>query len=270
MADQPRGPGPGWKSAWRDPRTGDDVSFHEDDALASIDLSKRCESHTDRGFCRRCLPRLEAAAAAARRCLDPDAPAEVKEAPEASDMPEMLALVNPIAKAAFAMRLAQPMRLSATKLLYTSKDERRLFDPVVLVKHVTESRVCEAIYMRAFWVRLGEGIPQAYTKRLWEARFSLSIDGDSMLDPTPLREVLGKREIPLPKPTAQQCLFPACAMDKEGNAQEDQCIGYMLPNGTNIIVKLDSIPGGGGGLVRIETGWNFGVYTTKERKSVYG
>jgi hypothetical protein len=259
-------PGDGWKGIRRDQKHGDDVFLHEEDAVAMIALSRMCESHAKDTFCLRCLPRLEAAVAAARGALDPQAPASIEELPSQGDFPEYLALVNPIAVNAFAMRLDRARKLLATKLILTSKRPEHGFDrPLAIVHHATETQVCDAIYLKSFHVRLGDGVPEAYAKRLWEAKFSLSIDGEPMIAPGPLREILSQKEIPLPRPIKDRtCLFSANRLKDDGNVDEDGWSGYMLTNGTIIHAELDGVPGGGG-LVRIEVGWSFGVYSSKKR-----
>lgn len=265
-------PGDGWKGVRHDDKSGDDVFLHEEDALAMVSLSAVCESHRKDSFCLRCLPRLEAAAAAARSALDPDAPALIEELPsESPEFPEYLALYNPIQKNAFAMRLDQPRKLSATKMILTSKRPDYVFErPVSIIGYSTESRVCDAIFLKAFHVRLEDGVPEAYAKRLWEAKFSLSIDGEPMVSGRPFRELLGRKEILLPRPVdGQTCLFAATAVkgppDGPAEVYANDWLGYMLPNGTRIDAKLDGVPGGGG-LIRIKIGWSFGMYTTKSRQ----
>ncbi len=262
-------PGDGWKGIRHDEKHGDDVFLHEEDAVAMIALSAMCESHAKGTFCLKCLPRLEAAAAAARGALDPEAPASVEEVPAQGDLPEYLALVNPVAMNAFTMRLHCARKLLATKLILTSRRPEHGFDrPLWIIRHTTETLVCDAIYMRSFHVRLGDGVPEAYAKRLWEAKFSLSIDGETMVARRPLRELLSQKEIPLPRPVkGRTCLFDANRLKDDGEVDADGWIGYMLVNGTRIHAELDGISGGGG-LVRIEIGWSFGLYTTKKRPAL--
>lgn len=263
-------PEEGWKGVWRDPQHNDDTLFHEDDAVAMLRLARLCESHPQNVVCLRCLPRLEAAIAAARRAVDPEAPALVEETNASGEFPEQLALVNLIAgadKKAFVLRLETPKALSATKFIYTSKRPEHVFErPVMVLDYMSETSVVDVCYLRAFHVRLGEGVPEAYTKRLWDARFSLSIDGELMVKERPLRELLGQKEIPLPGPiSGHTCLFAAHRLNDDGESADlNGWVGYMLPHGTRVRAELDKIPGGGG-LIQLKIGWSFGLYTTKKK-----
>lgn len=201
----------------------------------------------------------------------------MKEVEAAEDLPKYIALVNPISTQAYAMRLDKPVQFTATKSIFTSKKEEHRFDwPIRVVDYSTEANVCDAAYMRAFRLRLGDGIPEGYTKRLWEALFSLEIDGEPMVKRRPLKELLGQKEILLPKPIPRKgCLFAAHTLKYEEleynlldkpEADPDKWIGYMLPNGTKIHASLDRVPAGGG-LIKIEFSWTLGIYSTKRNPS---
>jgi len=202
-----------------------------------------------------------------RSALNSEVQASIKKFTCQGDFPEYLALVNPVNHNAFTMRLDRSMKFLATKLIVTSKHAgRRLDRPLVVVHHTIQANVCDAIYLKSFHIRLGDGVPEAYAKRLWGARFSLSIDVEPMVASQPLRKLLGQKEVLLPRRTIKDrtCLFHANRLKDDENVDEDGWIGYMLPNCTQIQAELDQVPEGGG-LIRLEIGWSFGIYTTKER-----
>ena len=273
--------GEDWKEEWSNPATDDRVVFHED-GLIGVDLAERCKEHPVTAFCPMCIKRLVAATEAARRCLDPEAPAVHVVAPDKGEMPEYIALVNAIANTAFALRLDRSLRVCATKSIYTTRHEgdEKLPGPITLVDHKTESMVCDSIYVRAFTVRLGDGIPEADAKRLWEARFSLSIDGELMISQVPLRDLIQQREILL-EPLEQGCLFPAYPFKTDPKMEANpslpgvdqntvdtsKFLGYMLPNGTAIHAVLADVPRGIG-LVKVEVGWTYGSYTSKAKPAL--
>lgn len=263
--------GPGWKNPWKDPKNNDNVFFNEDEAVVSVDLSKRCDSHTEESFCRHCLPRLVAAVDAARRCIDPKAEALVEYVVDAGGpWPPYIALVTPMIRSgeaapkAFAMKFNGSDRVMATKTLYTSKlDDYRFDGPVTLADYRTQSRVCDAKHIRAFSVRLKDGVSEAYARKLWEAKLSFMIDGEILVGKMFLKDLLGMKEFVFPRPMPDRCLiFDACALRDDQTTDPDKWLGYMLPNGSDIQVKLDDVPGGGG-LIQIETSWHLANYTTK-------
>ncbi len=261
-------PESGWKIPWQDSEHGDRVFFNDDEALVSVELGRRCSDHSERGFCRHCLPRFVAAVDAARRCLDPKAEALIEYVNTAGGQwPETMALVNEYVKptpTAFAMRFDGATRVTATKTLYTSKRNDYRFDrPVALIDHVTTSRVSDCKHFRSFSVRLKDGIPKAYARRLWEAKLSFAVDGENLVSRVMLKELLGMKEFVFPRPMPDRsCLFAAYSLRDDMMADPDQWHGYMLPNGTQIHVELDEIPGGGG-LIQIETSFHLAAYTTK-------
>lgn len=270
--------GDDWKGEWSDPATGDRVVFHED-GLIGVDLAERCKDHAVTAFCPMCIKRLVAATEAARRCLDPEAPAVHVVAPDKGEMPEFIALYNPIANHAFALRRERSLKVCATKSIYTTRQagDENLPGPVTLVDHTTETRICDSQYVRGFTVRLGDGIPEADAKRLWEAKFSLSIDGELVTRQTPLRDLIQQKEITL-EYAKNCCLFPAHPFKENPKISEDarfpgvdlktvdtsKFLGYMLPNGTKINATLADVPRGIG-LVKIEVGWTYGSYTSKPK-----
>lgn len=238
------------------------VMVNVDDALVMLKVSG-CDRHPKDTFCLECLPRLETAIQVARGALDPSGPAsvEVEELPTLpaeGGFPEYLALVNPIAKSAYTMKLAVAKKILSTKAILTSKDPFHVIKkPVVVAGYTSESSVRNASFLKAFHVRVGDGLPGDYVEDLLEARFSFTIDGEIMAD-GPLREFVSQKEVVLKK-SDRVCLFHANSVkDKEAT---DEWLGYMLPNGTRIEALLVGVPGGGG-LVRIEVGWSFGTYTT--------
>ncbi len=265
-------PGADWKGVHEDERHNDAVFFHEDDAVAKMMLGLVCDFHPNDTFCIRCLPRLEAAVSAARRALDPEAAPLIKVIETQEDQPRYIALVNAVSEQAFGMRLDHPNRITAHKLIFTSTKRQDRFErSIPVMNYKVETSVCDATYMRAFYVRLGPGLTEEYTKRLWEARFSLRIDGEPMAVDRPLRELLGQKEVVLPPPIkGRGCLFEAHTItgpdpDVTGgnkSVETDDWIGYMLPHGTIIDASLDRVPAGGG-LVELEVGWTLGVYTTR-------
>lgn len=206
--------------------------------------------------------------AAQPMAIDAEATVIIKET-RALKFPGYLALFNHISKKAFRMRLDRPMKLSAMKLIPTTSQhaDHVLDRPIVILQHRIESNFYDAIYLKAFQVRLGDGIPETFAKRLCEARFSLSIDGESIISEESLRGLLGREEILLPV-KERTLLFHAYefkdgAVDMD-HVDMDHWVGYMLPNGTQILAELEQVPGGGG-LIRLEIDWHYGIYTTIQK-----
>jgi hypothetical protein len=203
----------------------------------------------------------------ARRCLDPLAEAVVEEGKGEGEFPEYIALVNPIAKNAFAMRFDGALRVTCTKMLYTTRRDGDPFpDAVSASRYTTQAKVCDAFHIRAFSVRLLDGSPSEYVRRLWAARLTLLVDGEALADGVPLKELLGMREYPIPRPVdGRRNLFDACLIDEEQNAIAEEWLGHMLPNGSEIEATVEGVPGGGG-LVKLAVSFVLGRYTTKKKE----
>jgi hypothetical protein len=276
MSTQKGSPGPEWKHVWKNAKTGDDVYLHEDDGAIFLDMADRGHEHPDGTYCHLCLPRLNVAGDAARKCLDPNASAFVEEISGKDDGPQFLALVTGVQlqasgeKRAFTMRNDGGLKVISTKPLLTTKKDNKPFDyPIQLVDYVTQNQVCDASYLNAFSVRLKDGVPEHYARRLWEAKLTFEIDMEKLVKEVPFKEILQRKEIVLPKSIPDRSsLFSALSVtDPVGDAKadENEWLGYMLPNGTRIRVILEGVEGGGG-LIFIETSFKLVRYTTKAMK----
>lgn len=274
MHTQKGSPGPEWKHAWKNAKTGDDLYLHEDDGSVFLDVADRGHEHPDGIYCHLCLPRLNALGDAARKCLDPKSEAFLETIPGTDDGPEYIALVTPTQgnRSAYGMRRDSGIKIVSTKpLLTTKKDNNPFPDPIFLAEYRTKSLVCDATYIKSFSVRLKDGVPEHYARRLWEAKFTFEIDGEKLVKEAPFKEILQRKEIVLPEPIPDRsCLFDACEMNNPegmlGKTEVDasKWIGYILPNLSDIKATLDGVQGGGG-LVFIETSWKLISYTTKKK-----
>lgn len=181
--------------------------------------------------------------------------------------PPYIALVNPYRQLAYAMRFLDTRKLTFEKTIDASKDDALLNEPIAT--HITECSVCDAAYLRAFSVRLQDGVPEDYARRLWEAHLSFVVDGVRLVNRRPLREFLGIREFVIPPcpnllEPENEILFYACALDDaQGTpkALPDKWLGYMCPNQTVICVELKDVPKGG--KFSLIVNWELGIYTTK-------
>lgn len=258
-----------WKEGWKSKLGEDRVHFNGDEALVGIDFIERCPFHSKDVFCRSCLPRLMDVLAAAQQVIDPEVPAVAEKISGDKTFPEYIALVNPVAKNAFAVRLQDPVKLVARKPIYTTKDPTRgIPGPITVVKYVNKNQVCDCPHLRGFYVRL-EGASEEYARRFWDAKLTFQVDGDRLADRIPIHDLLSKKEILFKDEMKDGCLFLACAISKdtaEGRpgpvVDRSDFLGYMTPNGSTFLVTLEDIPGGGG-LVHLEVGWNLPEYTTR-------
>lgn len=277
MTTQKGSPGPEWKHAWKNAKTGDDLYLNEDDGAVFLDVADRGHDHPDGVYCHLCLTRFNALGDAALKCLDPKAEAFIETIPGTGDGPEFLALVTfrkaqSDERSAYAMRIDGGVKIVSTKpLLTTKKDNNPFPDPVILADYTTKNMVCDANYIKSFSVRLKDGVPEHYARRLWEAKLTFEIDREKLIKEVPFKEILQRKEIVLPEPIPDRvCLFSACEVnDPEGllgktDVDASKWIGYVLPNLSEIRVTLDGVQGGGG-LIFIETSWKLISYTTKEK-----
>jgi hypothetical protein len=272
-------PGPDWKHAWRNAKTGDDVYLHEDDGSVFLDVAPRGHDHADGIYCHLCLPRLNEMGDAARKCLDPSASAFVEAIPVVKEGPEYIALVTfpkhgTEERSAYAMRQDGGVRIVSTKpILTTKKDNNPFTQPIVLADYQTKAHVCSADYIKSFSVRLKDGVPEHYARRLWEAKFTFEIDDEKLVGGVPFKEILQRKEIILPEPIPGRMiyLFSACEVENpvlgKTEVNADKWLGYTLPNLSRIRATLDGVQGGGG-LIFIETSWKLINYTTKPKPSV--
>lgn len=269
MSSKKGSPGPEWKKAWTNPKTDDDLYLHEINAEVMIDLEERCKDHPENIFCHVCLPRLNAAGDAARSCLDPEAKAFCHEFDGSEDSPEYIALVNHhpnTERKAYAMMRDGGLKLVFTKpILTTLKENSEFKTPLLLADYLTKSNVCDALYLRSFSVKLKDGISQKDATRLWGTRLSFNVDGEKLITDMPLREALGQKEIAFSRPIPEKsCLFGAHLMDEHQNAYPEKWVGFVLPNGSQILALLDGVRGGSG-LVFLETSFTLFRYTTKPK-----
>jgi hypothetical protein len=259
--------GPDWKVAWKDEKTGDQVHLHEEGGLVLVDLAERCDFHSKESFCVHCVKRIEVAGMQARHCVDPRAIPEVQVVEKAvGQWADFMALINPIAKNAFAMRFDIARKLSSTKMIYSAKRENLDFPwKLQVIDYTTTSQVCDSNYIKSFRVRLQDGFSQPYVERLWKSKFTFMIDGEKLIKEVPFRDLLGMKEVLLPK-VEEACLFQAGSLDNDNNARAD-VPGYMLPNGSRIQAEMVNVPMGGG-LIKIDIEFDLVSYTTKGESNV--
>jgi hypothetical protein len=262
-------PGIGWKSAWSDLSPDNDVFVHEMDALAAINLESKCSNHGPKFFCLSCLPRIEKALRAARVCLDPEASPIIEKSSSSIPYPEPIALVNDalplVQRKGFKIGSPVARNLLVTKQILTSMDPDRNLKRVLLARHVTQSQVCDAVFMSAFSVRLDDQTPAEFAKRLWNCPFTFQIDGGKLVE-LPFREVLQQQKVILKRLDARKTfLFSACGLMESGDVDGSDWLGYFLPNGAVIEAWLENIPGGGG-LIKVHTQWDYADYSTRGTK----
>lgn len=198
-------------------------------------------------------------------------PVAILKRVEASDgqWPKMLALVNhiPTPPVAYAMRFDVAYTLYATKVIFPPLPEEPAFGGLLLLDYITESKVCDAHYIKSFRIRLQDGIAEADVKRLGEARCWFTIDGDPVIKEALFRDLIGGKEITLPKMERGCSLFHAHTLINpvtEGRMVVDgsEWIGYMAPNGSLIQVKMNNVPMLETS-VQIEIDFDLVNYTTK-------
>ncbi len=267
---------PGWRTFWRDKENGDDVFLNESLCIVGVDLSECCSSHEKGTFCRRCMPRAVAAIEAARRALDPEAPAHVRSVSTQEQWPRRAALYNEINEKAFVMRATRAKRVTMLKTIISGDS---MADPVGRVyagKYVHSTRVCDAEMVRGFFMRLLDA-PKDYVNRFRNAKVLVLIDGEQVVH-APFSDFENGPIARLVKPPKSKgCLFQAFevpdATEPLGVPQKlpsgSTWMGYFIPNGTIFEVILKNVPGGGG-TVQFESAWNLGTYTSNQKSEAAG
>lgn len=257
-----------WKEGWNNMPAPSRVLFNADEALVGIDFIERCAAHGQDTFCRICLPRLAKVITAAERVIDPEVSAIAEELPATDDVPPYIALVNPIQKNAFAMKLFQNRRIVARKPIYTTKHPSMTLPPLTIVKYVNSSKVCDCPHVRALSVLVEGDFTDEYRKSLGKAKLTFSIDGERVIDARPLGELLSQKETMFSRMKGDRCcLFEACGIGEKSALGEgpvangEDFLGYMTPNGSTFRVDLEGVPSGGG-LVYVQVSWGLPEYTT--------
>jgi hypothetical protein len=253
---------------WENDTTGDKISSRKEDGLVIVDLKKLC-THADGAYCCFCVSRLLKLAEIAERSLRVGSSAHaVEQEKQAGQFPEQLALVNAIQKQAFCMKLNIVWKVTGSKtILGRAKGEtldiQKLF---VALEYKTFSRVSDAQYIRGFRVRLGEDTPEDHAKRLWGCPSSLVIDGNSLTEAIPLKDLLSRNEV-LFERKREVNLFHAHAVrnptsDGMGEVHSSDWVGYMVPNGSCIQFIMEDVPVLDGP-VKVEVEFDLVSYTTR-------
>lgn len=255
--------GPGWRRFWRDEPNGDDVHLNEQEGLVAIDLSQSCGWHRKGTFCSRCFPRALAAVEAARRAIDPEAPAQVRADPEAGDWPRLVALHNPADKRNLVLRFVEARRVSAAKTILSGRSQERPVGALAAGRHATESPIADAALIRDFGIAFRGAPAPDYARRFLDVKVSFFMDGEAIVDRALFADF---SDGPLPLKKSKRCaLFEALSVDEDGRVadSEDPWIGYFAPRQTVFEVRLDGVPGGGG-LVEVESSWSLAEYTSRK------
>ncbi len=174
-----------------------------------------------------------------RKALDPNSDVWIEEDQEVASFPGNLLLFNPIAEKYFDLRVKARKTLSASKRILTSPRATvggGVLYQVPVLNYTTESKVCETLYLRGFRVQLGDGIPEAYMKELWNSQFEFRVDGQVVVKKQSLRTLLGVRQVLVGRQDDRSgCLFSA----HRSRSGDDTWMGYMLPNGSRLQATLD-------------------------------
>lgn len=197
--------------------------------------------------------------------------------PSTKEFPKYIALVHRIAEKAFALKLQNPAKVVCKKTIETGYGSGHMM-PFKVHLYTSASNVCDAAYVRNFYVRFGDkSLPEEYARRFYTTLLSFLIEGEPVVPETSIRELLEKKEIVFADPGEKFTLLLACAIDYESarmdfgksrSSTSDRPVdrsgflGYMIPNGTVFEVKLEGVPCGGGP-VDLEVGWDLPEYTTK-------
>lgn len=253
--------GPGWETFWRDSTNGDDVFVNEKEGVVAIDLASLCGWHRKGLFCGRCFPRALAAVEAARRALDPEAPAHIRLIPDATEWPRMASLHNPITGKGTILRFVEAKRVSAAKTILSGQGIERSVGMVNAVRYVCEGFIANAAIVGKFGIAFRGSVPDDYRRRFQDVRITFLMDGEIILDKIPFAD-FAEKELPLVRSQKLACLFDALAVDEDGRASPKDWLSYFAPNNTIFDVKLEGVPGGGG-LVEVESSWSLGVYTSR-------
>lgn len=182
-----------------------------------------------------------------------DAAAEVKPVEPSS---EKLLLVNEPGGTAFAMQFVESKRLVFHQIL----GAQEAVGPIKVFRHTVETAVRDALFMRDLSIRiLHDG--EIEEDRLEEAKLRLCIDDEVMIDGQSLLSFYrtdGKVVLPLDG----KGLFFAVKLTEDGEADQNDKLGYMLPNGTIIDATLEGTPRVEYPFT-IEISFWLGLYTTK-------
>jgi hypothetical protein len=256
------------KPRYKNEKTGDEVYLPKEAGLVVVDFKKLC-AHPEGTYCYFCISHLRQLAEVAERFLDPgSSPHAIEIKKEDGPFPEMLALVNPIAKTAFTMKFDVAYKISWTRTLHPMAGEQVLSSRALMICDCeTMTRVADAQYIKGFRMRLKDDVSEADAKHLWESKLSFIIDGERLVDGLPFKDVLSKKEVLLPKAVEGACLFHANLMrnmDEEGLGEvyKDDFIGYMLPKGTHIRIEMENVKNVEG-RVGIDAEFDLVNYTTR-------
>lgn len=97
-------------------------------------------------------------------------------------------------------------------------------------------------------MELAGQVPETFREAMAQARITLVVDGERVLDGFPVRDHIGPLAGPPPEKTPfsfrsahQSCLFTAHKMGGTG-AYEPVPVGYFLPRGSRIDARLVGVP----------------------------
>jgi hypothetical protein len=180
--------------------------------------------------------------------------------------PEFIAFVNSATnpKVAYQMKFRAIHRISVTKKLIVVSGE--------VAKFWTCAEVCDAYYLRSFKISLNDGLSSSYLDRLSKSHFSFKVDGERVLDKVPFGDILSSKEHKLPRrPLEKSDLFEATTLsndyaksnwDPKAEANYDDWVGFMLPNGSLIEILFEDLPFEHG-VPSVSVEIDLALYTTK-------
>jgi len=195
--------------------------------------------------------------------------------------PKMVALVNVVQLHAFAMRFMRTEVLHRQVTLGPGSGRKEIEKwgprewsprkaPRERMVHdigeiYTHSEVCEGILMVRPYFRILKGAVKRPSGELW-----MSIDSDVVVDYQRLSNfwIAGRPEDQDPetpvRPRKESCLFLGCALDELNQADGRAVLGIMLPNASQIKIRVADIELGEG--LQVEAGFLGATYTTKAEK----
>jgi hypothetical protein len=233
---------------WENTKTGDKVSPRRKDSLVDIHLEKLC-THAEGTYCIFCISRLRWIAEIAQRLLDPGSSAyAIEEKKQPGQFPEHLALVNFFVKSAYCLKFdilwkVRGFRTIPSGVAGETNTSRKLLS---LLDYKTSCRVSDAQYIRGFRVRLGEDTSEGHAKLLWDRPVSFLIDGDYLVDRVPLRDLLGKSEVPFKRDETLNLFHASTVRNPDdqgmGEVHSDDWVGYMAVNGSHVQVIMEDVP----------------------------
>lgn len=223
-----------WRRAWQSD-LGDRVLDHPERRLARVEMGEPCSGHAPDSLCLRCAGRVKRAVERAREILLARSCPEPREEPDTRSYPDMLALVNEVAKpnTAFAMKFSSARRLVAKRAFPEVVEPGK---PVSLFRYTVSCKVSDSDHLREVSVAASPGLIEA----LSDARVSVRLDRECVVD-VPFPKAVSAPGLPIPRPGPRAPLFKAVKI-AEKRADPGAYLGVMPVHGTEIEVVLDDVP----------------------------